>query len=176
MMIRRDLFFSFLISERQNVTCECTALTGFSIWFLLFDSWISTSGMTLPCCVCPLMPYWTLTSSWPICLPLTRFCPTTTSATSPDGDAPPVSWLHATLAHFNNVVVEAISIKLNVPFYSILTFSSWRPPVCTAQAGLPSCGRLCNLLQVWLVGQHCENNHGVWWRWCWGRMQCESPM
>lgn len=49
--------------------------------------------MTLLCCVCPLRPPWIPTSSWVICLSLARFCPTTTCATSPDGDAPPVSCL-----------------------------------------------------------------------------------
>lgn len=50
--------------------------------------------MTLPCCVCPPRPVWTPTFSWALCLPLASFFPTITSATSLDGDAPPVSGLH----------------------------------------------------------------------------------
>lgn len=60
----------------------------------LIDQWTSTSDPTSPCCVCPPRPPWTLTSSWALCFHLARFCPTTTSATSPDGDAPPVSSRH----------------------------------------------------------------------------------
>lgn len=69
----------------------------------------------------------------------------------------------------------SIFIKLNCLPFLISPFSSWRSPVPTAQAGLPSCGRPSELLQAWLVGQHRQDNHGVC-RWsCWVWMQRKSP-
>lgn len=57
-------------------------------------SFLTNPGMTLPCCVCPPRRLWTLTSSWVTSLPPASSCPTTTLATSPDGDAHPVGSLH----------------------------------------------------------------------------------
>lgn len=82
-------FLKLVWGKRQDVFCSSEV----SPPVLLFDLWISTSGTTLPCCVCPPPPPWTPMSSWALCLPPARFCPTTTSATSLDGDAPPVSCL-----------------------------------------------------------------------------------
>ena len=49
------------------------------------------SGGTLLSCVCPLRLPWTTTSSWPPSPLVVRSCPTTTPASSLDGDAPRVS-------------------------------------------------------------------------------------
>ena len=145
-------------------------------WFLLFDTWISTSGTTSPCCVWPLMPLWTPTSSWALCLPPARSCPTTTSATSLDGDLLPVSWFHHPSVHpLVKRHGSVFSVKLNVSYLSSSTLSSRRLPLQPAEAGLPSRGWLRGLLQKWLVGRHCQDHHGVWWWRYWGWMQRESP-
>lgn len=165
------------LTHRQNVLPRSVVSSYFC--FHLFDSWLSTSVMTLPCCVCPLRPLWTLTSSWPLCLPLARSCPTITSATSPDGDASPVSWSHdpsvwAPVCWFQHRG-WVFSVKLNVTYVSNSAVSSWWQPVLPAEAGPPSSDRPQHLHQKWLVGQHRQDQHGVRWWWCWGWMQCESP-
>lgn len=53
--------------------------------------------MTLPCWSCPLRFQSRLTWNWPLCLHLARSYPTTTSATWPDMDAPPVSHSHSSV-------------------------------------------------------------------------------
>lgn len=53
--------------------------------------------MTLPCWSCPHQLQSLLTWERPICLHLVRSYPTTTSATWPDMDAPPVSLSHTSL-------------------------------------------------------------------------------
>lgn len=114
-------------------------------------SMISTSGTTLLCCVSPLRPLWSPTSSWVICLPLARSSPTITSATSLDGDAPPVSGLHDP----SYLVVLETKSGLYCQAQWIFSISSWWQSVWWAEAGLPSCGWPSDLLQKWLVGQYC---------------------
>lgn len=101
--------------------------------------------MTLPCWSCPLRFQSRLTWSWPLCLYLARSYPTTTSATLPDMDAPPVShshssvwkiWLHlSAVLHFCPASVclqpmEACPAEWGRSFFTV---STSRP--APAQAG-----------------------------------------
>ena len=123
-----------------------------------------------------MTPLWTPTSSWALCLRLARSCPTTTSATSPDGDSLPVSWWRDASQYPSvGFKCSVFSVKLNVSYLSHCTLCSWWQPVQPAEGGLPSSGRPRGLLQQQLVGQHCQGHHGVWWRRCWVWMQRESP-
>lgn len=74
------------------------------------DQWISILDTTLPCCACPLRLSWTLRSCWDLCLPPARFCPTTISATSPDGDVLPVSWCQDPFGHFLYTLINIVCL------------------------------------------------------------------
>lgn len=122
--------------------------------------------MTLLSCVCHLMPLSTTTSSWVHCLPLARSCPTTTPATSPDGVAPRVSPTFSYALHIqygSNMFYTIIKGLITWVGTGSPVVFSWRSAVCPAEAGLPA--RRCprHLLQLWMVGQHCEELHGLWW-------------
>lgn len=75
---------SFSLSFNQTCFCKVSGIHTDSFAFCISD-------MTSLCWDCPPAPPWTATSSSPLCPHPARFCLTTTSATSLDGDAPPVS-------------------------------------------------------------------------------------
>lgn len=109
---------------------------------LCFSDMISLS------CVCPLMPLWTRTCSWPAFHPLDRFCPTTTTVTSPAGAALRVSFTS-----------DSFDVAWNHLMYSFLIPSSHGCDLHLAGGSLSA-----QLKQAYLpVVAHSTCSRSDWW-------------